>query len=138
MRNNRLIAEDVDLDILAEKTKNYSGAEIEGLVRAAQSCAFNRCTSASGKVGVDEEKIKVLDIVHSAFYFPIQNIKVEQNDFDYAFQNDIKPAFGVKDNKLQQFIVNGIIEWSSQIRKILTTGRDLTKTATEGETTLID
>ena len=27
---------------LAEVTKNFSGAEIEGLVRAAQSCALNR------------------------------------------------------------------------------------------------
>ena len=44
---------------MAEKTKNFSGAEIEGLVRAAQSCAFNRCTNAGTKVGVDEEKIKV-------------------------------------------------------------------------------
>ena len=60
MRNNRLIADDVDLELIAEITKNYSGAEIEGLVRAAQSCAFNRCTSASGKVGVDEDKIKVI------------------------------------------------------------------------------
>ena len=54
-----MLAGDVDLDLIAEKTKNYSGAEIEGLVRAAQSCAFNRCTSGGSKVAVDEDKIKV-------------------------------------------------------------------------------
>ena len=61
-----------------------------------------------------------------------KNIKVEQNDFDYAFKNDIKPAFGVKDNKLQQFIVNGIINWSKKIEKIMRDGRDLTQTAAQG------
>jgi len=121
MRENGLLATDVDLAQLSEKTKNFSGAEIEGLVRAAQSCAFNRCTNAGTKVGVDEEKIK--------------NIKVEQNDFDYAFKNDIKPAFGVKDTKLQQFIVNGIVNWSAKIDKIMRDGRDLTQTAAQGKRT---
>ena len=55
------------------------------------------------------------------------------NDFEYAFKNDIKPAFGVKDNKLQQFIVNGIIEWSSKVKKILADGSDLTITAAQGK-----
>ena len=34
--------EDVNLEELAGITKNFSGAELEGLVRAAQSCALNR------------------------------------------------------------------------------------------------
>ena len=63
----------------------------------------------------------------------IQSIQVEMNDFEYAFKNDIKPAFGVKDNKLQQFIVNGIIEWSSKVKKILADGSDLTITAAQGK-----
>ena len=33
---------DVDLAELAAETKNFSGAEIEGVVRAAQSTALNR------------------------------------------------------------------------------------------------
>ena len=59
MRKNGLLGKDVNLDNMAEKTKNFSGAEIEGLVRAAQSCAFNRCTAGGSKVAVDEEKILV-------------------------------------------------------------------------------
>lgn len=42
MRDNKLLAGDVDVNELAVETKNYSGAELEGLVRAAQSTAMNR------------------------------------------------------------------------------------------------
>ena len=50
MRKNEKLAADVDLLELSKVTKNFSGAEIEGLVRAAQSCALNRLVRASSKV----------------------------------------------------------------------------------------
>ncbi len=50
MRKNEKLSSDVDLTELATMTKNFSGAEIEGLVRAAQSCALNRLVKASSKV----------------------------------------------------------------------------------------
>ena len=52
MRKNEKLGHDVDLVELAQLTKNFSGAEIEGLVRAAQSCALNRLVKASSKVGL--------------------------------------------------------------------------------------
>lgn len=44
------LADDVSIDELAALTKNFSGAEIEGLVRAAQSTAMNRLIKAASKV----------------------------------------------------------------------------------------
>ena len=42
MREHKLLGPNVDLRELATQTKNFTGAEIEGLVRAAQSTAMNR------------------------------------------------------------------------------------------------
>lgn len=42
MRENNVIDPDVDIQELAAKTKNFSGAEIGGLVKSASSFAFNR------------------------------------------------------------------------------------------------
>lgn len=42
MRNNGVMDSDVDLEELAAATKNFSGAEINGLIKSATSFAFNR------------------------------------------------------------------------------------------------
>jgi len=42
MRQENLIDPDVQIDELVSRTKNFSGAEIAGLVKSATSFAFNR------------------------------------------------------------------------------------------------
>lgn len=42
MRNNGILDKSVDLLELAQLTKNFSGAEINGLVKSATSFAFSR------------------------------------------------------------------------------------------------
>lgn len=49
MKEYGKLAPDVDIAELSKLTKNFSGAEIEGLVRAAQSSAMNRLVKVNLK-----------------------------------------------------------------------------------------
>ena len=48
MKENDKLGDDVDLPELASLTKNFSGAEIEGLVRCSQATAMNRLIKVNG------------------------------------------------------------------------------------------
>lgn len=50
MRSNGVMDSDVDLGELAALTKNFSGAEIGGLVKSATSFAFNRHVKVGNRV----------------------------------------------------------------------------------------
>lgn len=60
MREHQLLAEDVDIAELAVETKNFSGAELEGLVRAAQSTAMNRHIKVSPVISYWGKKGKII------------------------------------------------------------------------------
>lgn len=118
MRDNKKIAPDVDLQELAVLTKNFSGAEIEGLVRAAQSTALNRLIKASSKVEVDPEAG--------------EKLMVDRKDFLHAFENDIKPAFGNSAEALDLYISRGIISWGPPVTSVFEYGTLLTQQARSG------
>jgi vesicle-fusing ATPase len=60
MAANSFLAPDVDLARLAEATKNFSGAELEGLVKSAASFALNRNVDINDlHKPLDEDNIKV-------------------------------------------------------------------------------
>uniref|UniRef100_A0A915JQC9 Vesicle-fusing ATPase n=1 Tax=Romanomermis culicivorax TaxID=13658 RepID=A0A915JQC9_ROMCU len=108
MREHKKLSSDVDLNELAKETKNFSGAEIEGLVRAAQSSAMNRLVKVGSKVEIDPDAI--------------EKLMVCRDDFLYALENDVKPAFGFSSEQLENYIRGGILNWGEPVQHILDGG----------------
>uniref|UniRef100_A0A087YIU3 Vesicle-fusing ATPase n=1 Tax=Poecilia formosa TaxID=48698 RepID=A0A087YIU3_POEFO len=108
MRQYNLLATDVDIKELAVETKNYSGAELEGLVRAAQSTAMNRHIKASSTVEVD---------IQTA-----EKLQVSRLDFLASLNNDIKPAYGTNQEDYASYIMNDIIRWGNPVSAALEDG----------------
>ncbi|XP_071330847.1 vesicle-fusing ATPase isoform X2 [Trachinotus anak] len=108
MRSFNLLAPDVNIKELAADTKNYSGAELEGLVRAAQSTAMNRHIKATSTVEVDMERAEKLQVTRA--------------DFMGSLNNDIKPAFGTNQEDYASYIMNGIIKWGDPVTHVLDDG----------------
>ncbi len=60
MSANSFLGKDVDLWDLAQRCKNFSGAEIEGLVKSATSFALNRQVDFTDlSKPIDDENLKV-------------------------------------------------------------------------------
>jgi len=107
MRNNGVMDSDVDLEELAALTKNFSGAEIGGLIKSATSFAFNRHVKVGTMAGISDD---------------VENLRVNRDDFMSAF-DEVKPAFGVAEEELQQVIQNGIIHYALHVDELLKTGQ---------------
>ncbi|QHR78442.1 hypothetical protein KM759_gp134 [Lymphocystis disease virus 4] len=105
MKSHDILASDVDLNKIAVKTKNYSGAELEGLVRAAQSTALSRCI-----------KIENCTPISSC-----SELKVLKSDFEKSLKLDIKPTFKSDNYELPY----GIVIWTKEIDRILSLGQSL-------------
>lgn len=92
MKENSFLSPDVNLQEIAARTKNYSGAELEGVVKSAVSYALNRQLNMEDLTKpVDEE-----------------SIKVTMEDFLNAVQ-EVRPAFGASTVDLERCRLNGIV-----------------------------
>lgn len=102
MRQNGYLADDVDLAKLADRTKNFTGAELEGLVKSASSFALEREVDINNltKVDIDPEKMRVT-----------------WEDFERALK-EVQPAFGLEKDELSMRFRNGIIEYSEEFKKL--------------------
>ncbi|KAL1464946.1 hypothetical protein WDU94_004546 [Cyamophila willieti] len=119
MRAHKKLDDDVNLKELSALTKNFSGAEIEGLVRAAQSTAMNRLIKASNKVEVDPQAL--------------EKLRVTRSDFLHALETDIKPAFGTSAEALEHFLARGILNWGTPVKNCLEDGRIFIQQAKDTE-----
>jgi vesicle-fusing ATPase len=101
MVENKLLGPDVSLEKLAKITKNYTGAELEAVVKSATTHAFARSTNMMefGK------QASVND-----------DCKVEHNDFLQAIE-EVKPQFGVDTDKFESLLRNKIIDFGPGFKK---------------------
>lgn len=102
MKDNDLLGDDVDFDELASLTKNFTGAELEGLVNSASSFAINQYTKSENIAKVDQN---------------IAKMKLTRNEFLLAL-NEVKPAFGVNEEDLNLNFPYGVIEYNRRIHSI--------------------
>lgn len=119
MRKNDVMDIDVNLDELAHLTKNFSGAEISGLVKAASSFAFSRHVKVGTMASINDDVV---------------NMKVNRGDFFHAL-DEVKPAFGVSEEELSSRIQYGVIHYSQIISEILREGELFVKQVGQAEST---
>ena len=99
MRKNGVMDSDVDLKELARLTKNFSGAEIGGLIKSATSFAFNRHVKVGTIAGISND---------------VEDLRVNADDFANAL-DEVHPAFGVSEEELAQVVQNGIIHYGTVV-----------------------
>lgn len=108
MRDSNYLSPKVDLKELSARTKNFSGAEIEGLIRSAISFATHRCVKSTNIAEVDEASL--------------MQLLVEPEDFDCALE-EVIPAFGVSTEELSESCKNGIVAWGTPVARVLNDGK---------------
>ncbi|UKZ63565.1 uncharacterized protein TrAtP1_004794 [Trichoderma atroviride] len=99
MSTNGILDPNVNFEELAALTKNYSGAEINGLVKAAASFAFSRHTEVGQLAAVKND---------------VANMRVNRDDFMNAL-TEVRPAYGVSEAELDEAVRLGIIPYGPHI-----------------------
>jgi len=105
MRENKCIGKDVDFGEISRDSKNFSGAELAGLIRSAQSFALNRCVDPTDLGGAAE----------------VEKIIVEREDFLRAL-DEVPARYGTDEDRFESAIPNGIINWGQSVDKFLDSG----------------
>lgn len=100
MKKNNILQEDVDLDKLALVSKNFTGADLETLVKRASSYALN--------AGIDLKSNNV-DLT--------QMRKIGMIDFTNALK-EIKPQFGSDNSKLENCLQYDIIDYGNSFEDL--------------------
>ncbi|KAJ2156141.1 transport between ER and Golgi ATPase protein [Coemansia sp. RSA 552] len=103
IRTNGILGADVDLAELAALSKNYSGAEIAGVVKSASSYAFNRHIKVGGTAELTQD---------------ISDMQIQREDFINSLE-EVPPAFGIASEEFEQCVASGIIEFAPHIADIL-------------------
>lgn len=89
---------------IAKLTKNFSGAEIEGLVKAAASYALTRCVDVKDLSKPPDAKNAILTF----------------SDFETAL-SDVEPKFGAKNVELKAMFRNGFVNYGESFQHLMNT-----------------
>lgn len=103
MGKNNLLHPNVDLNKLSKLTKNYTGAEIESVVKSAASFFINN-------------NFNILDFNKAMNTIPADK-KVEMAHFLQAL-DEVKPQFGADTDKFEVFLRNDLIDYGPNFKKI--------------------
>eukprot|EP00033_Pygsuia_biforma_P001976 GCRY01002199.1.p1 GENE.GCRY01002199.1~~GCRY01002199.1.p1 ORF type:complete len:740 (-),score=196.45 GCRY01002199.1:83-2302(-) len=102
MQENGKLSDDVDILTLAKLTKNYSGAEIEGVVKSSASFALNR----------------QIDPHNMQMSVKTEEVQITMEDFLHAL-NEVRPAFGVDSDELESYLTMPLIDYGPPFAQIL-------------------
>ncbi|KAF2009042.1 AAA-domain-containing protein [Aaosphaeria arxii CBS 175.79] len=105
MRANNVIANDIQVDELATRTKSFSGAGINGLIKAASSFAFNRHIKVGTMASINSD---------------VEHMQVNRNGFLGALE-EVKPLFGAAEEELQDRI-RGVRKGSTPVFSVVLHG----------------
>jgi len=108
MRETNYLEPTVSIPALAGQTKNFSGAEIAGLIRSATSFALNR-------------KVNIQDLGKSG---DLGDIKITNEDFENAL-TEVKPAFGVHADEFENCFGHGMMAYSRDYESALRSCKSL-------------
>lgn len=122
LKNNGLLDSSVDFDQLSKLTKNFTGAEIEALVKSASSFSMSR----NYDIMDFTKEIVVRD-----------DVKVEMGDFLKAL-NEVKPQFGIDDEKFDVFLRGKLYNYGKRFEKIMHTLQDAVNITKNGQSTQLN
>ena len=122
MRENKVMGDDVNLQELAQLTRNFSGAEINGLVKSATSFAMQRHIKVGTVAAIDEKSIADMKVMHEDFLRAL---------------SEVHPLFGVSEEELDRCVEGGIIHFGKHVDSILERGRLFVNQVRSGDTPLL-
>lgn len=126
LREAKKFSPEIQLDELAESTKNYTGAELEALVACARSCAIQRVINPILMKNTSKDPSKALtdsknDLKNdSNDQVPLvdeSKILVTVQDFDWALY-EIKPKFGISDSLTKRRNNNTILPYCQEFNQM--------------------
>lgn len=121
MRENKKLAADVNLAELAHLTRNFSGAEIQGLIRSATSWALQRHIKGGTVAALSDDVV---------------DMQIRREDFMGAL-TEVHAMFGVSEDELDRCVEGGIFRFGPHIDKILKNGVDFVNQVRDGMTPLL-